>query len=257
MRVKLHLKSESEGIQLSVELISVFVLSFIISAVYLGSPGFYQAESQQVQAVSANASTSLIANRQVDTSAQALHLDHEPHAAISESQSLDALKPTDSKELNAASMGDEFNVTQALLDEDITTESVVASDNQNIRYKARSDTSLRGFTQTQGSSNFTIPVANVNSISSPATSNPVSSSDIGDIDTPSAISAVSSNTATENNYTLDRQGNIVASQDSSSLNRIEFEPIYNNPVECPPLSSFREEWRAGAEGIQRRRGCVN
>lgn len=41
-----------------------------------------------------------------------------------------------------------------------------------------------------------------------------------------------------------------------TLNVLEFKSYYDDPIVCPPLTQFREEWREGAAAIQRQNGCV-
>lgn len=45
-------------------------------------------------------------------------------------------------------------------------------------------------------------------------------------------------------------------QTKPTLNVLEQKTFYDDPVVCPPLTNFREEWREGAAAIQRQYGCV-
>lgn len=47
-----------------------------------------------------------------------------------------------------------------------------------------------------------------------------------------------------------------SNQSKPTLNILEQETFYDDPVVCPPLTNFPEDWREGAAAIQRQYGCV-
>lgn len=82
-----------------------------------------------------------------------------------------------------------------------------------------------------------------------ADSNPSNSSVALQSDTGTASAAVvnDANQLTSSNST---------NRPPPTLNRLEPRTFYDDPVVCPPLTNFPEDWREGAVALQRQAGCI-
>ena len=256
---------ESELYTQLAKLSVIFSVSFLISIVYLANSDVIEANhtnlSQDINNIQPNSSINTVVvkdNLDQKSINKIAHknlknddrnIEHS-HSVNNSQEKIDRQNDIELSTLNIKS--DDNEIIE--LEQDLLTENILIEVNQpkNLYSSTISPDGSKIGLSTAGF----ITVQSINSsVASSTSNNPQNNPSVKSVSTTASLPETTITIENAEILTSPSSEQEI-SRNEPTLNVLETKTYYDDPIVCPPLTQFREEWREGAAAIQRQYGCL-